>query len=64
EIKIRFQAVAGQTYSMQYTEAFETRTWLNLRHVEAQSSTRLLEITDSIAGHTSRYYRVVTPRQP
>ena len=64
EIRIRFQAVAGKSYSVQYTESFDAGIWLRLRDSEAQPATRIVEVTDSIAGHKSRYYRVVTPRQP
>jgi hypothetical protein len=59
---VRFTAIAGKSYSVEYKGALTDPAWLALRHISAQSNTSSMEITDSeSAGLTQRFYRVATP---
>jgi hypothetical protein len=61
--KIRFNAQQGLNYSVQYKDSLTDNPWLKLRDVPA-GATRSVEVSDSGTNGTSRFYRVVTPRQP
>jgi hypothetical protein len=63
-VKIRFSAVAGKSYSVQYTEAIGAGRWQKVRDVDPPTVSEIVETTDTAAGGSSRYYRIVTPRQP
>jgi hypothetical protein len=63
--QLQFTAVAGISYTMQYSTNLVGGTWLKLMDVPADPTTRQLILTDS--GSTSapcRFYRLVTPLQP
>ena len=62
---LRFTAVAGKTYIVQYKTALSDATWLKLADVAGQLTTREIEVQDNAAtGQTQRFYRVVTPAVP
>jgi hypothetical protein len=64
EALLRFQAVAGRSYTVQYADTLEGG-WRKLMDVEPQGETVDLELSDpGQAARTSRYYRLVTPRAP
>jgi len=64
-LNVRFLALAGQTYSVQYKTTLIGGSWLTLRQVPAQSTTTLIQIDDSDGTHElQRFYRIVTPQQP
>ena len=64
-LRIRFTAVAGQTYTVQYGGSMISGTWSKLTDVPAQTSTQTVEITDPILpASTQRFYRIVSPQQP
>jgi hypothetical protein len=62
---LRFTAIEGKSYTVQYRDALAGSDWSKLRDIDAQSSRREEEITD-VAPRSSpqRFYRVVTPRIP
>jgi hypothetical protein len=62
---IRFTAVAGKTYTVQYKGALNDPIWLKLTDVPAQPATTQVEIKDvTLGGQPQRFYRVITPQQP
>jgi hypothetical protein len=62
--RIRFNAVAGKTYTILYRDDVATGTWQKLADVPDQGATGEIEITDSGAGAVAaRFYRLVTPQQ-
>ena len=64
-LRIRFTAVAGQTYTVQFCDALSTGYWSKLRDFPAPETTQTVEATDSgTTDSTTRYYRIVTPQQP
>jgi hypothetical protein len=60
---IRFGAVAGKTYTIQYRTDLENSAWTKLTDIPARSANGTEQITDTLFG-SGRYYRVVTPQQP
>jgi hypothetical protein len=64
-IKIRFLAIAGKTYSIQYREEIGADRWQKLLDVPAQLSTTEMEVIDATANPGfDRFYRIATPRAP
>ena len=64
DFTLHFPAAAGNTYSVQYRDAFDpAHPWSNLTNVPAQPSTGDYAVTNSPAPSPSRFYRVVTPAQ-
>lgn len=62
---IRFTAIAGATYSVQFKDSLTDPNWLTLRQIPAQTSTGLIQVNDPDTGSiVTRFYRVVTPQQP
>jgi hypothetical protein len=64
-LRLRFTALAGQTYTAQYRNSLTSGNWSKLSDVPAQGAPHTAEITDLILqSATSRFYRVVSPSQP
>lgn len=64
-VKIRFNAAAGKSYSVQFSDSLQKPNWTKLSDVPSQSLPQAVEVTDPIrSNQQTRYYRVVTPRQP
>jgi len=63
--KLRFNAVAGKTYTILYRDSVDGGFWIGLTNVPAQPFTGEIEIADP-DGSTARtrFYRLVTPSQP
>jgi hypothetical protein len=57
---IEFFAVAGKAYTLQYRTTLNSGGWGTLRTVPAQSTSGLLQVQDTSAGGTRRFYRLVT----
>ena len=63
--RIRFNAVAGKTYTVQYREQVDLGPWSKLTDVPAQPSTGAIEMMDPVAAtNVTRFYRLVTPQLP
>ena len=60
---IEFAVVAGQTYTVQFRDALNAGVWNRLADVPAQATSGIRRVTDP-APALSRFYRLVTPRQP
>ncbi len=64
-IGIRFTAVAGKTYTVQFKTTLADPVWHTLQQVPAQGVTSLREISDpSAATLPQGFYRIATPQQP
>ncbi len=64
-VAIRFTAVAGKTYSVQYKNDLVSAQWSKLVDVPPGGQTVVLDINDSgNAGQLKRFYRVITPAVP
>ena len=63
ETVLRFTAIAGKTYSVQFKEALTSATWTTLRSFESQPDTRVLDADVVVPdGNGTRFYRLVTPK--
>jgi hypothetical protein len=62
QLHLRFQAAAGQTYTLYWSEGLVPGQWQVLETVPAGASARFEEVTDDLAPTTpQRFYRLVTP---
>jgi len=61
---LRFGAVGGKTYTLQFRDSLGAGSWLKLADVPAPAVTGTLEVVDPNAGSSTRFYRIVTPTQP
>jgi hypothetical protein len=61
--RVSFQAQIGKTYSVQWKDALDDATWQKLVDIPSGTA-RAVEIIDPTATQATRFYRVVTPRQP
>jgi hypothetical protein len=62
---LRFTRVAGHGYTIQFRNSLETGSWQKLADVEPALTTAAVQVNDpAAAGATSRFYRLVTPKQP
>src|SRR6185436_9177810 len=59
---VLFGAVPNKTYTVQYSDRVDG-TWLKLADIASKSTARVETIPDP-NWSTSRFYRIVTPRQP
>lgn len=60
---VEFAAVSNHTYTVQFSDSFNSTTWSRFRDIVARSTNQVWTLNDP-AWTTNRYYRVVTPRQP
>jgi hypothetical protein len=62
---VRFNAIAGKTYTVRYKSDLSLPTWTKLADVPAQGSDAVIDTPDpGSTGQPHRYYEVVTPAQP
>jgi hypothetical protein len=61
--QISFPAVAGRTYSVQYSDGLGAGSWRKLVDLVARPNDRLETVMDPSPG-TNRVYRIATPNQP
>jgi hypothetical protein len=60
---ITFQAVAGRTYTVEYTDDLTNPVWARLADVTSRTVDSPVTVTDA-APQPDRYSRLVTPRRP
>jgi hypothetical protein len=60
---LTFYAVAGRTYTIEFTDEIATATWSRLTNLVARSINHTEHIVDPNSA-TNRFYRIVTPRRP
>jgi hypothetical protein len=61
---LRFDAVAGKTYTVQYRDSLGYGAWQKVADVPVQATAGPAEVVDSDAAALTRFYRAVTPAQP
>ncbi len=62
---LRFTAVAGLSYTVQYRDSLLTGNWLKLQDWNVSTNTTEAEISDVIPNTgNARFYRLVTPKTP
>ena len=63
-IRIAFEAVAGRTYRIDWTNDLSQNSWTELTRTGPAAATGPLSVTDPNPGNAARrFYRVVTPAQ-
>jgi hypothetical protein len=60
---VSFRAQVGKTYSVQWKDALDEAAWQKLVDVPSGAA-RAVEVIDPTPTGATRFYRVVTPRQP
>jgi hypothetical protein len=64
-LSIKFNAVAGKTYSVLWTDNLKDPNWLKLADMPAQATSGQVTVTDAaLNSSAARYYRLVTPQAP
>jgi len=58
---LRFQGVAGKSYTVLYCDGLDTGFWYKLADVPALSETGVVAVVDPAPAAASRFYQVVTP---
>ena len=61
---IRFTAVGGKTYTVQYKAALTDATWSKLADVAESATIEVVVQDNTAAGQPQRFYRVITPAVP
>jgi hypothetical protein len=61
--KVSFAAQIGKSYTVQWKTALGDAAWQKLADVPSGAA-RSVEVLDPTATGSTRFYRVVTPRQP
>jgi hypothetical protein len=61
QFKVRFQAKAGKTYTIQYKNALSDAQWQKLADLPPPPTDMMMEYQDPATGLTKRFYRVITP---
>jgi hypothetical protein len=60
---LRFLALAGRTYTIEYRDELTLGSWQVLEHLYARPATQEIEVTDTqTPSRTQRFYRLVTPK--
>ncbi len=61
-VQFSFTALAGKTYTVQYTDSL-SGSWNKLKDINAQTSGSV-DVLDAFPSLSGRFYRVVAPAQP
>jgi hypothetical protein len=62
---LRFTAVAGRSYTVQYRNNLSSGGWQGMTNISSQATTGPLDVTDpGTGGSATRFYRIVTPALP
>jgi hypothetical protein len=63
-VQLRFTAVAGKSYTIEYRSAMTPGAWQKLADVEPAGVTSEVHLPAGAGPETERYYRLITPKQP
>lgn len=61
---LRFEAIAGRTYSILYRDSLTSGLWQKLADVPAPGATQILTIHDPASATSNRFYQLATPGFP
>jgi hypothetical protein len=62
--EFQFNALANQSYTIQWKESLDQGRWHQLSNLAAEPNARTVAIQDPYPAANGRLYRVVTPQQP
>jgi hypothetical protein len=57
-VTLKWSAIAGQRYRLQYKASLSSGTWLNLGSI-ISATTNNVAASDTVGANTQRFYRVV-----
>lgn len=60
-VTVHFDAVAGQTYTLEYCDGLVAENWQTLRHLPAAQANGDYVVTDTAVGASARFYRLTLP---
>jgi len=59
---LRFQALAGRSYTLSYKPSLQTSNWTELNTLSASVTNEVREVEDEVPpGTPQRYYRLSSP---
>jgi Lamin Tail Domain/Bacterial TSP3 repeat len=61
---LRFEAVAGKTYTILYRDTLSGGSWQKLADVPASATTQIVTVHDATGAIAARFYRLDTPALP
>lgn len=65
DLNLRFQAVAGRSYTVQRRTSLQNSSWMKLQDIDAQTSDRNVGVVCPMGpSYTAGFYRIVTPKLP
>jgi endo-alpha-1,4-polygalactosaminidase (GH114 family) len=65
DLNLRFQAVAGKSYTVQRRTSLQNSSWMKLQDIDAQTGDRNVNVVYPIGpADTVGFYRIVTPKLP
>ena len=60
-IKLSFDAMPGEAYTIEYCDSLGTGSWYPLTNIAPVSSQSIVTISDSTASQPQRFYRLRSP---
>ena len=64
-VGLRFNAIAGRSYTVQARDRLDGGAWIKMKDFPAQPTNRLIEWVDApLTNVNERYYRLTTPAMP
>jgi hypothetical protein len=61
-VALRFNAVAGKAYAIDFRDGLENDPWQHLAEIQPSPTNRFVEIPDyQSSGASTRFYRLITP---
>jgi len=62
-ITLRFNGIAGHSYSIQYRNSLSTGSWQKLSDIPSLSVNSSVVVNDTGSGQSTGFYRLITPSQ-
>ncbi|HEX5221315.1 MAG TPA: lamin tail domain-containing protein [Verrucomicrobiae bacterium] len=62
KVTLQFFAVSNRSYSLLYKPSLDAVQWSKWSDIPAHATNRVVNLTNSIPGDASRFYRLVTPQ--
>jgi hypothetical protein len=58
-VTLRFNALVGHAYTVQFTDDLASAAWFTLREIPAAAADQIIEIPEGAQTQTNRFYRIV-----